>query len=101
MGAGKFSGKNGREACTLSGASVEGYYIEAQMTEIARRVNAWKACTPYIVRRVCGRLPGRLYIHCQESRWKARRQASTPNIVRRVRVSGRLQGRLVHTLSGD
>ncbi len=34
-----FQGKNGREAGTLSGASVEGYYIEAQMTEIARRVN--------------------------------------------------------------
>ncbi len=61
----------------------------------------WKACTPYIVRRVNGRLPGRLCIHCQESKWKARQQAFTPNIVRRVGVSGRLQGRLVHTLSGD
>jgi hypothetical protein len=30
MEAGKFSGKNGREAGTLSGASVEGYYIEAR-----------------------------------------------------------------------
>ena len=34
-----FQEKNGREAGTLSGASVEGYYIEAHMTEIARRVN--------------------------------------------------------------
>jgi hypothetical protein len=54
-----------------------------------------------VVRRVSGRLSGSLYIHCQESTWKARRQACTPNIVRRERVSGRLQGRLVHTLSGE
>jgi hypothetical protein len=30
---------NGREACKLSEASVEGYYMEAHKTEIARRVN--------------------------------------------------------------
>jgi hypothetical protein len=41
MEAGKFSGKKWKISrySTLSGASVEGYYIEAHMTEIARRVN--------------------------------------------------------------
>jgi hypothetical protein len=52
-----------------------------------------EAHTMFIVMRVSGRLEDR-HVHCQESKWKARRQACSMFIVRRV--SGRLEDRHVH-----